>query len=177
LKTNVLILPGIGNSGPAHWQSLWQMAHPSFRRVMQRDWDCPVCSEWIETLEQAISEAGPQTVLVAHSLACLLVARWAATTMFNIRGALLVAIPDPKSATFPEDAVGFFPVPLTPLPFPSIVVASTNDPFGSFSYAQECARHWGSRFVNSGAAGHINASSGLGEWPAGFELLREMIDT
>jgi len=74
LKSHVLILPGFQGSDSNHWQSRWEAANPSFQRVEQRDWDHPVCSEWVQTLEDAVKFSGPDTVLVAHSLACLLVA-------------------------------------------------------------------------------------------------------
>src|SRR3954470_22488286 len=91
----ILILPGHGGSGPRHWQTLWEAAHPSFRRVEQRDWLHPVCSEWVGKLEDAVAASGPDTVLVAHSLACLLVAHWAAASALPVSAALLVAVPDP----------------------------------------------------------------------------------
>lgn len=171
----VLIVPGIYNSGPEHWQSLWEAKSPQFQRVIQRDWDHPVCDEWVATLEQAVAQSGPDTLIAAHSLGCLTVAHWAASTQLSIRGVLLVAAPDPDEPDFPDEIVGFGPVPLKTLPFKSIVVASTNDPYGSLAYAERCASAWGSRFVNVGAKGHINASSGLGDWPEGYALLESLL--
>ena len=176
-RTTALILPGIGDSGPGHWQTLWEMASPSiFKRVHQRDWEQPVCADWLEALEKAVSMSGDHVVLVAHSLACLLVVHWAAVTHRQISGALLVAPPDPDAASFPEQAVGFSPLPIRPLPFQSIVVASTNDPYGAHEFARSFASALGSRFVSIGAAGHINAESGLGEWREGISLFRELTD-
>jgi predicted alpha/beta hydrolase family esterase len=177
MMTSVLILPGIGDSGPQHWQSHWQAANPSFQRVVQRDWDHPVCFEWVARLEQAVRRAGPETVLAAHSLGCLLVAQWAKSTALRIRGALLVAVPDPAGPSFPQEAVGFGPVSLQPFPFQSIVVASSDDPYGSTEHAGRCASAWGSRFITIESAGHINAASGLGEWSAGFALLQTLLPT
>lgn len=113
-------------------------------------------------------------VLVAHSLACLVVAHWAARTGRKVKGALLVAPPDPDGPNFPAAATGFSPLPAVALGFPSIVVASSNDPYGSIAFAQSWAQTWGSRFVGIGPAGHINSQSGLGEWRAGLSLLREL---
>jgi uncharacterized protein len=169
----VLIVPGIYNSGPEHWQSLWENTH-HFQRVIQHDWDHPVCTEWVATLEQAIAEAGPDTLIAAHSLGCLVVAHWAASTQLTIQGALLVAVPDPVGPEFPSDAVGFAPVPLKTFPFKSIVVASSDDPYGSLAHSERCASAWGSQWINIGAAGHINASSGLGDWPEGYRLLETL---
>jgi predicted alpha/beta hydrolase family esterase len=176
MQASVLILPGIGGSGPDHWQTRWEIKHPQFRRVQQDEWNAPVCSDWIERLESAVSESGPRTVLVAHSLGCLLVAHWATRTRHSIRGALLVAPPDPAVTSFPRRAFGFSPVPLRPLAFPSTLVASPDDPYGSPEYARRCAAAWGSRFVEIAPCGHINASSGLGDWEEGLELLWRLLE-
>jgi predicted alpha/beta hydrolase family esterase len=169
----ILVLPGIGNSGPAHWQSLWQALLPNARRVAQRDWDHPVREAWVDALEAAVRECGDDVVLVAHSLGCLQLAHWAAATSCRIRGALLVAPPDPQGTAFPVEAVGFGPLPLARFAFASIVVASSDDPYGSIDHARRCAQAWGSRLVEIGPAGHVNASSGLGDWPQGRALLEE----
>lgn len=143
-------------------------------RIQQRDWDNPIRDEWQLTLEETVARSGTDTVLVAHSLACALVAHWATETKLRIKGALLVAPPDPAGPSFPTQAVGFAPLPLRTLPFASIVVASTNDPYGSIEFAKTAAAAWGSRFVSVGPAGHINASSGLGEWNEGFALYSQL---
>lgn len=175
MNATVLILPGIGNSGPEHWQSLWERDNPSFTRVQQRDWDRPVCRDWMDVLERSLARSAVNVVLVAHSLACVLVAHWAANTSLTIKGALLVAPPNPDGPGFPKEAVGFAPLPLNPLRFPSVVVASSNDPYGSLEFARSAASAWGSRFVNIGPAGHINSESGLGGWKEGFSLLQQLV--
>ena len=174
MNSPVLILPGIGNSGPEHWQSIWEKADPSFVRVQQRDWDHPSCIEWLDVLEESVKRAGANVVLVAHSLACALVAHWAVRTRLKIKGALLVALPNPDGPNFPKEAVGFSPLPMKLLPFPSTVVASANDPYGSVEFARSAASAWGSRFVNIGPAGHINSKSGLGKWNEGLSLLQQL---
>jgi len=172
----VLILPGLRGSGPEHWQTRWECAYGWFRRVEQRDWDRPDCAEWIEALERAVRGTVGEPILVAHSLGCLLVAHWSALHGGRgVRGALLVAPPDPDEITFPGDASGFDPLPAARLPFPSIVVASEDDPFGSPAFVLRCADRWGSRYVNAGALGHINAESGIGTWEPGLVLLAELI--
>lgn len=40
-QPRVLILPGRGNSGEKHWQSVWEKRDPQLRRVQQREWDNP----------------------------------------------------------------------------------------------------------------------------------------
>jgi len=174
VPAKALILPGIGNSGPLHWQSLWEQAHPEFVRVHQRDWDQPVCADWVATIEAAVSRAGPDVVLVAHSLGCLAIAHWAAMPHSQVRGALLVAVPDPGGPAFPVEASGFGEPPEMPFAFKSTVVVSDDDPYGTTAFSAQCAKAWGSRMVRIGNCGHINAESGLGEWPAGLELLREL---
>lgn len=169
-----LIVPGIGNSDQIHWQTLWESANSEFVRVQQRDWENPVCHEWVNVLEQAVAKIGESPVLVAHSLGCLCVAHWAARTSLKIKGALLVAPPNPVDSGFPSEAIGFSPLPLGSFGFPSIVVASSNDPYGSLEFARACASRWGSRFVNIGPAGHINSESGLGDWPEGWALYQEL---
>ncbi|HUL14022.1 MAG TPA: alpha/beta hydrolase [Methylococcaceae bacterium] len=173
--SNVLILPGYGGSGPRHWQTLWETTHPRFRRVNQRDWQFPVCREWVETLEREVARTGGRSVLVAHSLACLTVAHWAATSGLKIRSALLVAPPDPESPHFPQQASGFHPIPLRPFTFKSIVVASSNDPYGSIGFARRRAEAWDAEFVDAGPIGHINSESRLGHWPYGFSLLKMLL--
>lgn len=174
MNTIGLVLPGLGNSGPDHWQSRWERADPSFIRVQLGDWDRPSYEAWREVLEKSVARAGARTVLVAHSLACILVAHWARESNLEIKGALLVAPPNPDRPDFPREAVGFSPVPLSRLRFPSIVVASSDDPYGSLEFTRGLADAWGSRFASIGPAGHINADSGLGDWPDGLELFRQL---
>lgn len=174
MKVSVLIAPGFGNSGEGHWQSLWEVSNPSFKRVQQRDWENPVCEEWVDALEKAIEEAGSEVIIVAHSLACLVVAHWASKKHHSIKGALLVAPPQASGDAFPKSALGFENTPLLPFDFPSIVVASTNDEYVSIEYARHLAQAWGSEFVNIGDRGHINTQSALGFWDEGFALLEKL---
>lgn len=176
MNSTVLILPGIGNSGPEHWQTYWEKSNPAFQRIEQRDWDHPVCREWQAALEHSVARLGANVVLVAHSLGSALVAHWAAATKLKIKGALLVAPPDPEGPDFPKEITGFAPLPLKTFAFPSILVASTNDPYATFEFAKSCASAWGSRFIDAGPIGHINANSGLGEWHEGFALFRQLAE-
>lgn len=174
MKTTALILPGFQGSGAEHWQTHWERADASFVRVVQRDWDHPVCEEWVSALEKALEKVDSEVILVAHSMACLLVAHWARKEHRAIKGALLVAPPCALSPSFPKEAKGFENTPMLPFSFPSIVVASTNDPYASIEYTQTLARAWGSGFVNVGALGHINTQSALGFWDEGFALFEKL---
>ncbi|QGZ61099.1 RBBP9/YdeN family alpha/beta hydrolase [Paraburkholderia acidisoli] len=184
--TRVLVLPGYMNSGPGHWQTRWEAAHVAYAsvtRVTMPDWMHPDREGWCAALERALEavedgagEGADGVLLAAHSLGCLTVAHWAAqhasaAARAKVAGALLVALPDPHGPGFPRDARGFDPVPLAPLPFPSVVVASTDDPYGGTAFARRCAGAWGSRYEEIGARGHINAESGLGDWPQGMDWL------
>lgn len=170
----VLLVPGIGNSGPEHWQSYWEGRYSNVVRLQQRDWDNPVCSEWSNSLDSAIKSMGSPIVIAAHSLGCLLVANWLATSKHKIAGVLLVAVPNPDGPNFPSQAKGFTPLFRQAIACPSIVVASTNDPYGNIDFAHQCANDWGSRFISIGLAGHINGASGLKEWEAGMGFLRSL---
>ncbi|MEQ1793816.1 MAG: alpha/beta hydrolase [Nitrospira sp.] len=175
MDSPVLVLPGFGNSGPGHWQTLWEARYPHWRRVELGQWDAPDCQDWVRTLDVAVQRCEAPPLLVAHSLACLLVAHWAGQSRAPIKGAFLVAIPEPASPSFPAAAKGFVPVPTTQLTFPALVVASVNDSFGSIGYARACATAWGSRCVDVGEAGHINADSGLGDWSEGYALFETLM--
>lgn len=169
----VLTVPGLGGSGPNHWQTLWEH-EPNISRVEQRDPDEPVLAEWVARLDRAVTQARAPVVLVAHSLGVALVNHWAGRVQGHVKGALLVAPADVDAKDHPPKAQRFGPMPLAPLPFPSIVVASENDPFVSLDRARFFADVWGSRFVNVGRLGHINADSGLGRWADGFALADEL---
>ena len=171
--THFFIVPGLGSSGPDHWQTHFERIHPEFTRIEQRDWDSPDRNDWVENLEQALAGHDlSRVVLIAHSLGCATVAHWAARYNHRIQGALLVAPSDVETARYAAfPTTGFAPMPMQRLPFPSKMVASTNDDWATLARAQVFAAAWGSELVNIGAAGHINAASGYGAWPAGLALL------
>lgn len=175
-KGPILIVPGFRGSGPLHWQSLWEDSDRAFQRASQRDWDEPNLREWLASLHHHITEFATPPVLVAHSLGCSLVAHWVKTFGHGVRAALLVCPSDVDSpAHTPSEVRGFSPMPLVPFPFRSIVVASTNDPRVTLERAKFFARAWGGGFMIVGAAGHMNESSGVGNWPQGWDLLSELL--
>ena len=180
MTVTTLILPGLYDSGPGHWQSHWERRDPTCVRVQQRDWENPDCREWVATLDAAIAglPEGTEAVLVAHSSSCAMVAHWALAagerTRGRVRGALLVAPSDPDGPLYPKGPTNFAPVPEARLPFPSIVVASTDDEYVAPARARGWARVWGSEYVEIGARGHVNSASGLGDWPEGRALLERL---
>lgn len=169
--TDIIILPGIGNSGETHWQTLWQRAEPAMRRFAPSDWDRPRLADWSEALEREVAASGEPPVLVAHSLACLTVAHWQQHSALPVAGVFLVGVPDPAAAAFPAEAAEFDFYPTGPLRFPALVVASADDPYAGLAFSRERAAGWGGGFVDIGPAGHINGDSGLGEWQHGRQLL------
>jgi uncharacterized protein len=173
--TRVLLLPGLYDSGPEHWQSHWERSNPGFVRVVQDDWDTPLLNDWLERLDEAIAVSGPGVVLVAHSTACALIAAWGADPAHRVRGALLVGPSDTEAASYPAGPRGFVPMPMARIVFPTLVVASANDEYVTMARAAEFAEAWGSRLVSVGSLGHINSASALGSWPLGRALLEELL--
>lgn len=174
--SNVLLLPGWQNSGPQHWQSLWEQRY-GYVRVDQHEWDRPRRGDWVARLEEVLLTRDEPAVLVAHSLGCMLTAAWAAHSknLQRVRAALLVAPGDPERPDVREQIPGWAPIPLQALPFPSVLVASRDDPFCEFERARLFAHAWGSQFMDYGLCGHINADSGLASWPEGHVLLQDLM--
>lgn len=172
----ILIQPGLNNSGPGHWQSLWQQLHPEFERVEQADWGQPQLSDWLDTLQQHLAASAAPTVIIAHSLGSIATAHLAARGLgANLVGALLVAPADVERADAPAEVRNFAPLPLAALPIPTIVVASDNDPYCNWARSEQLAQAWGSELVRLNAAGHINSDSGFGEWKVGLTLLQRLL--
>jgi hypothetical protein len=177
MASSVLVLPGWHDSGPQHWQTIWEQEEPSFCRVQQRDWEKPRLSDWIEGISREVGRARPPIVLVAHSLGCTALAHWTQTAspklVSRIKGALLAAPADVDRPECSELIKNFAPVPRGRLPFASVVVASSNDPYILLARAREFAGFWGSRFVDIGPADHI--ATNMSDWPEGKRLLRNLI--
>ena len=174
--SNVLVLPGWQDSGPQHWQSMWEQRY-GYVRVVQHDWMEPLRGDWVARLEDVLLTRDEPAVLVAHSLGCQLVAAWAAHSQntHRVKSALLVAPGDPERIDVREMLPSWSPIPLQALPFPSVLVASRDDPYCEFERAHLFAYAWGSQFIDYGPCGHINAESGLASWPEGHVLLQDLM--
>ncbi|MFN4103295.1 MAG: RBBP9/YdeN family alpha/beta hydrolase [Tepidimonas sp.] len=172
MAVQVLTLPGWLSSGPQHWQTRWEQRH-GFVRVEQHDWLTPRRGDWMARLEDVVGDAAGPVVLVAHSLGCILTAAWAAHSRHTsrVRGALLVAPGDVEQPDLAAHLPGWVPIVCRALPFPSVLVASRDDPYCRFARAQALAADWGSRFIDAGARGHLNAESGLGDWPEALDWI------
>lgn len=165
---DIIIIPGYTNSGPDHWQSRWERNLSTARRVEQAEWSKPVCQDWTAKVAEAVNHAERPPVLVGHSLGVATAVQALSRFEKSIAGAFFVAPPDVANPSIrPRHLMTFGPYPRDPLPFPSIVIASRNDPFCPFDVAEDIAAAWGSLFIDAGHSGHINSESGHGPWPEG----------
>ena len=175
---NILTLPGWQGSSPEHWQSRWERLH-GYVRVEQHDWQRPLRGDWIARLEEMLLACDEPAVLVAHSLGCLQVAAWASHSrnLHRVRAALLVAPPDLAREDLQALLPGWSAIALQRLPFKTQILVSSNDAFCTPERARQFASAWGSGLLEVGAHGHLNADSGLGDWPDGHEQLLRLIQT
>lgn len=173
----VLLLPGWLNSDALHWQSRWECLY-GYERVIQHDWQTPLRGDWITRLEDVVlsQPADQRLVFAAHSLGCHLIAAWADASHSTSRvlGALLVAPPDLTRADLPAQLHSWRQGVFKRLPFAATCVISSNDPYASEDSGLASAASWGANCVRIGAKGHINADSGLGDWPEGRSLLLDL---
>jgi predicted alpha/beta hydrolase family esterase len=166
-----IIVPGWRDSAPGHWQSLWAERLDGAVRVEQDDWVAPARNAWVASIAKTIIQQNEPVVVIAHSLGCIATAHLPPEAAKCIQGALLVAPADPERRAVLSD---FAPVPYQKLPYRSVLVASSNDPYCPVRLAGAYARAWGSEFVRMQNAGHINIESGHGEWPLGVALLQSL---
>jgi uncharacterized protein len=178
-QRTVLMLPGWNGSGPDHWQTIWEHKYPTLKRIEQRSWSEPSPHAWSDAISENVRAADGPVVLIAHSLACVAVARWARAERSlarSVEAALLVTPADVSDpARSPEALRCFAPIPRTRLPFRSALVASENDPYMSGGSARGLAADWGSTFINAGRVGHINCVSGHGSWLQGERYLADLL--
>ncbi|WP_407569791.1 RBBP9/YdeN family alpha/beta hydrolase [Deinococcus altitudinis] len=179
MTPKLVIVPGLGDSGEQHWQSLWAQKYGA-ARVRQDDPDSPTPEGWSARLQQVIEATPGELVLVGHSCGVPNIVHWAKLYGGHerVKGALLVAPTDVDlehtRQLYPAVAQ-LSPLPMTELPFPALVIASENDPYSSFERAEEMAEAWGAELISAGEAGHINVASGHGEWEDGQVLLSECL--
>jgi len=180
--TTILIVPGLRDHMPAHWQTLLEQKLPHARCVPRMEHhDKLSCAAWVTMLDESLAAIAGPVILVAHSAGVMIVVHWARRNRRSIKGALLATPPDfesPLPDGYPTRAVleqnGWLPTPRERLPFPSIVAASANDPLGCYERVEALAQTWGSKVVNVGSVGHLNPASGYGEWTRAEEFIREL---
>jgi len=174
-KINHIIVPGYGNSGDGHWQTIWQERLESSLRISPSSWDQPNRDDWVAALQSAIEQAEGPIILIAHSLGCITVAEWAVThNSDKILGALMVAIPDVLRDDFPKAITGYENPHLMPLPFKVIAALSSDDPYSALGRGRLFAQKFGARIEEIGNRGHINHESGLSDWAQGMVWVDEL---
>ncbi|MCB9496200.1 MAG: alpha/beta fold hydrolase [Fibrobacteria bacterium] len=180
---DLVIVPGVGDSGPGHWQTLWETESPRAKRVVQDDWSLSSRGDWVARLQSVMADQAGPCVLVGHSAGAVTIVHWAqqpGSLVERVQGAFLVAPPDfdaPLPEGFPRPGtvaeLGWSPLPLSPLPFPTCLVASSNDPFDPHFRSPALARSWKAVFRHAGALGHINLAAGFGPWEQGRAWFEE----
>ena len=169
-EADILIIPGLGGSGPDHWQSRWQAKLSTARRVEQADWNNPDKEAWVGRIAETIAESTRPVVLVAHSLGVIAsVQALSRVHPSRVSGAFLVAPPEEdRVRDVPEIDPAFLPYPMAPLACPAILVGSSDDPYATSDATARLAEAWGARLIDAGPQGHINSASGHGPWPEGL---------
>ncbi|HWZ74545.1 MAG TPA: alpha/beta hydrolase [Casimicrobiaceae bacterium] len=177
----ILMVPGLRDHVPAHWQTLLEQKLPNAKSVPRMERDKLSCAAWVAMLDESLAAIDGPVILVAHSAGVMIVVHWAMWNRRSIIGALLAAPPDfesPLPEGYPTHDVlrenGWLPTPRARLPFPSIVAASANDPLARYERTEGLAQAWGSKLVNVGNVGHLNPASGYGEWPRAERFIREL---
>ncbi|WP_029048309.1 alpha/beta hydrolase [Cupriavidus sp. amp6] len=180
--TTVLLVPGLRDHVAEHWQTLLQAQLPNARSVPPLEHDKLSRDARVAALDAALAAIEGPVILVAHSAGVMITVHWAAQHHRKIRGALLATPADlesPMPAGYPDTATlaqhGWLPIPRSPLPFPTILAASRNDPLATYQRAAEMASDWGSKLVDLGEVGHLNPAAGYGPWPRATALIDELL--
>ena len=176
-RGNIFTVPGLYNSGPQHWQTYWEKEY-GFTRIEHKEWETPACSDWLQNIDTTVTQyLLEDIILIGHSLAWCTIVRWAEKYQRIIKGALLAGPGDVDAPSYPPGTRGFAPMPIYRLPFPSIVIASSNDEYVTMERANYFANCRGSELANAGDLGHINSSSNPGNWPFGILQLQKLIQS
>ena len=142
-----------------HWIERWGQRLSTARKV-------PTGTNGADPLVDAIGSASGPVVVIAHKDGVeRLVSLVSAADEVAVRGALLVA-PRGGQPMGERDE---------PLPFPSILVASRNDPDCDYDTAESMGARWGSQVMDAGQAGGIDHESGHGPWPEGLMVFARFI--
>lgn len=179
----ILFVPGLRDHVEDHWQTHLAKAIPGSVTVEPLTTDRLSREARVAALDAAINAIAGDVIIVAHSAGCLMVTHWAENPTRDVKGALLVTPADvetPLPEGYPKmddlTANGWVPIARTPLPFPAIVAASSNDPLADFEKIRELAEQWGAQLVDIGAVGHLNPAAGYGPWPEAHRLIEMLVD-
>jgi serine hydrolase len=182
---DILVIPGWLGSEPDHWQSRWVRDIDTAKFIDEESWTAPDKDEWAESIIKAVAATSRPTVFVAHSVGVIAVAHAAGGLSKDaVAGAFLVSAADVENAhswpvtqgySWPDEGFGFRPIPQSPLPFPAVLVSSSDDPYCRQSRARQFATAWGCDFADVGPKGHITAASGFGPWPDGLVRFNDFL--
>lgn len=185
MTKTTLIVPGLHNSGPDHWQTWIEDQIPGSTRVDQDDWESPRIRPWAQNVERAILSANKPVFIIAHSFGVLASIMGAANVADQVSGALFVAPADPSRFTVSGERINqdsseldtglYHYIPKEHLGYPSILAASIDDYCMPFKRTAWWSKVWGARLVSLGNAGHVNAQSGYGKWPFGLDLYQDVV--
>lgn len=173
-ETNILIVPGHGGAAEGHWQRRVEAKLSTANILPHDDWAYGSLPRAVAAMQQAVDASPLPVVFLAHSVGCHLVthavpALLASGAGAKLKGAYLVVPPAPDSVRAMAGIDPALAEPLRdPLPFPSLLIASSNDPHASLEQSADMALAWGAQLVEAGEAGHINTESGHGPWPEGL---------
>ena len=181
IDATVLIVPGLRDHVDDHWQTLLAARLTKVQTVRPPETDKLGCQARVAALDRALRAIDGPVILVAHSAGVMMVAHWAAQCRRPIKGALLATPADVESPFPPGYPTtqalgdhGWLPIPRKPLPFPSLLAASTNDPLCAFARARSMAHDWGSALEDLGPVGHLNPAAGYGAWPMALALIARL---
>ncbi len=164
----ILLVPGLHNSGPDHWQSRWHQQFPQWQRMLGLPWDKPDLTVWSAKLASKLRSRRSRVHLVAHSFGALTAIAAARLQPDKVSSILIVAPADPARFGIPDEALA------GSIKVSAQLIASRNDPWMNFERAEYWSRQWQVPLFDAGEVGHINAQSGHGEWSQGLNLLNTL---
>ncbi len=164
----VLLVPGLHNSGPDHWQSRWHQQFPQWQRMLDLPWDKPDLTAWSAKLASKLRSRRSRVHLVAHSFGALTAIAAARLQPDKVSSILIVAPADPARFGIQDEVLA------GSIKVSAQLIASRNDPWMSFERAEYWSRQWQVPLFDAGEVGHINAQSGHGEWSQGLNLLNTL---
>jgi predicted alpha/beta hydrolase family esterase len=171
---DLLIVPRIGGATEGDWSSRWRAKLSTARFVHPADPASRRREEWTEAIAEAARDAKRPALLVGHGIGAAAIAEAApALQGADVRGAFLVAPPDDEGLG--RLAADDWAAARSPLPWPSVMVASRNDPHGAYDAVSALASDWGAELIDAGEAGGLDAASGHGPWPEGLMRLAAFI--
>lgn len=174
MTQNVLIVHGLGGSGPDHWQT-WLS-----RRLRERglsvsymdlpDPDAPALEPWVAGLDGEVTRLGPEKLAVAcHSLGAVTWLHLAARVHRRLAERVLLVAP-PSAGSGVEEIAEFVPAPFDAeavaraADSTRVVCADSGDPYRP--EGPELFEPLGVPIDVVAGGGHLNTDAGYGAWPA-----------